>query len=55
MQRPHPPLWIETRDAATLEFCAREGINTGYFLIFPREDCAPRYRKYLERLARGGP
>ncbi len=47
MQRPHPPLWIETRDVATLEFCAREGINVGYFLVFPREDCAPRYRKYL--------
>ena len=47
IQKPHPPLWIETRDVATLEFCAREGINVGYFFLYPREDCAPRYRKYL--------
>ncbi len=46
-QRPHPPLWIETRDRATLAFCAKEGINVGYFLIFPRADCAPLYRDYL--------
>ena len=44
VQKPCPPLWIETRDPATLEFCAREGVNVGYFLISPREDCAPRYR-----------
>ncbi len=47
LQRPHPPLWIETRDPATLAFCAKEGINAGYFLIYPREDAAPRYRDYL--------
>jgi alkanesulfonate monooxygenase SsuD/methylene tetrahydromethanopterin reductase-like flavin-dependent oxidoreductase (luciferase family) len=23
VQRPHPPLWLETRDPPTLEFCAR--------------------------------
>jgi alkanesulfonate monooxygenase SsuD/methylene tetrahydromethanopterin reductase-like flavin-dependent oxidoreductase (luciferase family) len=46
-QRPHPPLWMETRDPATLDFCAEHGINTGYFLLFPRTDAAPRYRKYL--------
>jgi alkanesulfonate monooxygenase SsuD/methylene tetrahydromethanopterin reductase-like flavin-dependent oxidoreductase (luciferase family) len=48
VQKPHPPLWIETRDPATLEFCARNGINTGYFLVFPRDDARPRYRKFLE-------
>jgi len=47
VQRPHPPLWMETRDPKTLEFCAREGINTGYFILFPRQDAAPRYRKFL--------
>jgi alkanesulfonate monooxygenase SsuD/methylene tetrahydromethanopterin reductase-like flavin-dependent oxidoreductase (luciferase family) len=46
-QRPHPPLWMETRDPPTLAFCAEHGINTGYFLLFPRADAAPRYRKYL--------
>jgi len=54
LQKPHPPLWIETRDIATLEFCAREGINVGYFLISPREDCAPRYRTYLENWHKAG-
>lgn len=53
-QRPHPPLWIETRDAATLAFCAREGIHVGYFLIFPRADCAPLYRRYLEQWYEAG-
>ncbi|HVA13986.1 MAG TPA: LLM class flavin-dependent oxidoreductase [Stellaceae bacterium] len=54
VQRPHPPLWIETRDVATLEFCAREAINVGYFLIYPREDCAPRYRKFLADWQKAG-
>jgi alkanesulfonate monooxygenase SsuD/methylene tetrahydromethanopterin reductase-like flavin-dependent oxidoreductase (luciferase family) len=48
VQRPHPPLWIETRDPATLAFCAREGIHTGYFILFPPRDAAPRYRKFLD-------
>jgi len=47
VQTPHPPLWIETRDPDTLAFCAKEGINVGYFILFPRKDAAPRYRKYL--------
>jgi alkanesulfonate monooxygenase SsuD/methylene tetrahydromethanopterin reductase-like flavin-dependent oxidoreductase (luciferase family) len=46
-QRPHPPLWLETRDAATLRFCAREGINTGYFVLFPRRTAHERYGTYL--------
>jgi alkanesulfonate monooxygenase SsuD/methylene tetrahydromethanopterin reductase-like flavin-dependent oxidoreductase (luciferase family) len=48
-QKPHPPLWIETRDPATLAFCAKEGINAGYFFLYPREHAAPRYRTYLEQ------
>ncbi len=47
VQKPHPPLWMETRDPATLAFCAREGVNTGYFLLFPRADAAPRYKTFL--------
>ena len=54
VQRPHPPLWIETRDPATLEFCAQHGINSGYFLVFPQADAAPRYRKYLEQWKAAG-
>ena len=46
-QRPHPPLWMMSRDPQTLEFCAKNGINPGYFLIYPRGDAAPRYRKFL--------
>lgn len=47
-QRPHPPLWMMSRDPQTLEFCARNGISPGYFLVYPRADAAPRYRKFLE-------
>jgi alkanesulfonate monooxygenase SsuD/methylene tetrahydromethanopterin reductase-like flavin-dependent oxidoreductase (luciferase family) len=47
-QRPHPPLWMMSRDPQTLEFCARNAISPGYFLIYPRSDAAPRYRKFLE-------
>lgn len=47
VQRPHPPLWMMSRDPQTLEFCARHGISPGYFLVYPRGDAAPRYRKFL--------
>jgi alkanesulfonate monooxygenase SsuD/methylene tetrahydromethanopterin reductase-like flavin-dependent oxidoreductase (luciferase family) len=47
VQKPYPPLWIETRDPPTLAFCAKEGINAGYFILFPRKDAHPRYTKYL--------
>jgi alkanesulfonate monooxygenase SsuD/methylene tetrahydromethanopterin reductase-like flavin-dependent oxidoreductase (luciferase family) len=53
-QRPHPPLWIETRDPPTLEFCARNGINAGYFFLYPRSDAAPRYEKYLALWEKAG-
>jgi len=48
LQRPHPSLWMMSRDPQTLEFCARNAINPGYFLVYPRCDAAPRYRKFLE-------
>jgi len=47
-QRPHPPIWMQSRDPETLELCAREGFNTGYFIVFPRAEAAVRYRKYLD-------
>ena len=47
LQSPHPPLWMMSRDPQTLEFCARHAINPGYFLVYPRADAAPRYRKFL--------
>ncbi len=53
-QRPHPPLWMMSRDPQTLEFCARNGINPGYFLVYPRADAAPRYRKFLEDWGKAG-
>jgi alkanesulfonate monooxygenase SsuD/methylene tetrahydromethanopterin reductase-like flavin-dependent oxidoreductase (luciferase family) len=53
-QRPHPPLWMMSRDPQTLEFCARNGINPGYFLVYPRSDAAPRYRKFLADWGKAG-
>lgn len=47
LQRPHPPAWMETRDAETLAFCAREGLHTGYFLLFPRALAKLRYAPYI--------
>ncbi len=54
VQKPHPPLWMMSRDPETLEFLAANGINTGNFLVFPREVAAPRYRKYLEDWDKAG-
>ena len=31
VQKPHPPLWMMSRDPRTLEFCAANGINPGLF------------------------
>lgn len=46
-QKPNPPMWMMSRDEPTLDFCAKNGINTGYFIVFPREEAAPRYRQFL--------
>lgn len=54
MQRPHPPLWMMSRDPQTLEFCVQKGINPGYFLIYPRTDAAPRYQKFLADWQKAG-
>jgi alkanesulfonate monooxygenase SsuD/methylene tetrahydromethanopterin reductase-like flavin-dependent oxidoreductase (luciferase family) len=54
VQRPHPPIWMETRDPDTLAFCAREGLNTGYFILFPRAEAAERYHQFLELWRQAG-
>jgi alkanesulfonate monooxygenase SsuD/methylene tetrahydromethanopterin reductase-like flavin-dependent oxidoreductase (luciferase family) len=54
VQRPHPPLWMMSRDPQTLEFCAKNAINPGYFLVYPRADAAPRYRVFLDNWRRAG-
>ncbi|HZL36754.1 MAG TPA: LLM class flavin-dependent oxidoreductase [Tepidisphaeraceae bacterium] len=54
MQKPHPPLWMMSRDPQTLEFCAANGINPGYFLVYPRADAAPRYKVFLENWQKAG-
>ena len=54
LQRPHPPLWMMSRDPQTLLFCARHEINPGYFLVYPRVDAALRYRKFLSDWAAAG-
>jgi alkanesulfonate monooxygenase SsuD/methylene tetrahydromethanopterin reductase-like flavin-dependent oxidoreductase (luciferase family) len=54
VQKPHPELWMQSRDPATLEFCAKHGINTGYFIVFPRQEAAPRYRKFLADWEKAG-
>jgi alkanesulfonate monooxygenase SsuD/methylene tetrahydromethanopterin reductase-like flavin-dependent oxidoreductase (luciferase family) len=54
VQRPYPPMWMETRDPPTLEFCAKEGIHTGYFLLFPRVEAKKRYGTYLENWKAAG-
>jgi alkanesulfonate monooxygenase SsuD/methylene tetrahydromethanopterin reductase-like flavin-dependent oxidoreductase (luciferase family) len=54
MQKPHPPLWMMSRDPETLTFCAEKGVNPGYFLVFPRGDAAPRYRQFLGEWQKAG-
>lgn len=54
LQRPHPPMWVQSRDIDTLEVLARDGINTGYLFFVPREIAAPRYREYLRGWQQAG-
>jgi alkanesulfonate monooxygenase SsuD/methylene tetrahydromethanopterin reductase-like flavin-dependent oxidoreductase (luciferase family) len=54
LQKPHPPIWIESRDPATLELLAREAVHTGYVFFTPREQVAPRYREYLRLWQQAG-
>jgi alkanesulfonate monooxygenase SsuD/methylene tetrahydromethanopterin reductase-like flavin-dependent oxidoreductase (luciferase family) len=54
VQRPHPPMWMQSRDPDTLAFLAQEGVNTGYLFFIPRAEVAPRYREYLRRWREAG-
>jgi alkanesulfonate monooxygenase SsuD/methylene tetrahydromethanopterin reductase-like flavin-dependent oxidoreductase (luciferase family) len=54
VQKPHPPLWMQSRDADTLAILAQEGVHTGYLFLVPRQEVAPRYREYLTRWTRAG-
>ena len=47
LQKPHPPIWMHSRDPGTLALLAREGVHTGYIFLVPRSDVAPRYREYM--------
>ncbi|MEK9679180.1 MAG: LLM class flavin-dependent oxidoreductase [Rhodospirillaceae bacterium] len=54
VQKPRPPIWMMSRDPETLDFCARYGLNTGFFLVFPRKQARERYEVYLEDWAKAG-
>ena len=54
MQKPMPPIWLQSRDRDTLEFLAEQGVHTGYLLFLPRDEAAPRYRQYLKTWAANG-
>lgn len=54
MQKPHPNVWMQSRDPATLEVCAKNGINAGYFIVYPRNEAALRYAKIYENWKRAG-
>ncbi|HEY7060074.1 MAG TPA: LLM class flavin-dependent oxidoreductase [Chloroflexota bacterium] len=54
LQRPHPPMWIQSRDPDTLALLAQEGGHTGYLFFLPREDVVPRYREYLAQWQQAG-
>ena len=47
LQKPHPPIWIHSRDSETLALLAQEGVHTGYLFLVPRDAVAQRYREYL--------
>ena len=53
-QRPHPPVWFETRHPPTLAYIASEGINTGYVHYVPRDEMAVYYREYLDHWRAAG-
>lgn len=53
-QRPHPPMWLPSRDPDTLAYLAREGVDTGSLLFVPRAEAAPRYAAYREAWSAAG-
>ncbi|GII66824.1 luciferase [Sphaerisporangium krabiense] len=47
VQRPHPPLWIPTRDRNMLRYLARIGAHTSSTMIVPRSALGLVYRHYV--------
>lgn len=45
---------MQSRDEVTLEFCARNGIHSGFFLVFPRDLAGPVYRKFVTDWEKAG-
>lgn len=54
VQRPHPPLWLQSRDSRTLQTLAQRGLDTGYFFYFPRTEAGKRYPDYIRRWGEAG-
>jgi len=54
LQKPHPPLWISSRDPALLPWMADNGIDATYVFLFPRAEAARRYAGYLRRWREAG-
>lgn len=48
VQRPHPPLWIPTRDRNTLRWLATIGAHTSSTMIVPRKALGVVYRHYVD-------
>jgi alkanesulfonate monooxygenase SsuD/methylene tetrahydromethanopterin reductase-like flavin-dependent oxidoreductase (luciferase family) len=53
-QRPHPPVWFETRHPPTLAYLADHGVHTGYVHYSPRAEMAPVYAEYVRRWRAAG-
>jgi alkanesulfonate monooxygenase SsuD/methylene tetrahydromethanopterin reductase-like flavin-dependent oxidoreductase (luciferase family) len=48
VQRPHPPLWVPTRDRKTLRWLAEIGAHTSSTMIVPRKALGIVYRHYVD-------
>lgn len=54
LQKPHPPMWIESRTPATLEMLAREGVQTGYTFFSDRREIVPAYQRFVQQWQEAG-
>lgn len=54
VQTPTPPMWLQSRDPATLEVLADEGVHTGYLFFVSRQTAVQRYSAYLKRWRAAG-
>ena len=48
-------MWLQSRDPATLEGLADEGVHTGYLCFVSRQPAVQRYSAYLKRWRAAGP